>query len=204
MKIKLKAKDSKKDAIQALRVTEEKFPNLELVHRKNNKRFQYSLYNSEEEKYETILTAEHPFIKELRKQLESTDYDLFKVEGVPQVQIKGLIEGVQNRTWDITPNVEKEDSDYYNIENIDKESEQDSRWRYGSITEGKLEEFVTRYGRYLKDEEARLVYKRNRNLWGPSFSYKREGDPGIREEDIPTQEIKTEIYEYIDQVFFSR
>lgn len=201
MKIRLKAKDSKEDAIQAVRATEEKFPDLELVHRSANKKFQYSLYNLKEEKYENNLTADHPFIKELKKRLEGTDYDLFKVQGLDQVQIKGVIEGVSNNTWEIVP----QRSDQPDLEeDIYEEEDQteDTRWNYGTVTAGKLEEFLDRYGRYLKDEDAKLVYKRNRSLWGPSFSYKRDDTPGVREEDIPTEEIKTEIYEYIDRVFF--
>ena len=200
MKIRLKAKDSKQDAIEALRKTEEKFPNLELVHLVANKPFQYSLYNLETRSYVKPLTAETPFIKELMKQLEGTDYDLFKVEDKDQVQIKGIIEGVPNNSWkNVTP-YEETDFDY--DEEEEEKEDKDTRWNYGSSTGQKLMEFIRLYGRYLLDGEAKLVYKRNRGLWGPSFSYNRDDTPGVGADDVASTEMKTEIYEYIDRVFF--
>lgn len=71
-----------------------------------------------------------------------------------------------------------------------------NRWKAEKEAYDKLEDFLSKFGEYLVDEDAELVYKKSRGAFGPKFEYKS----GKGKE--PSSATKEDIAEYIDKVFF--
>lgn len=197
MKIRVKAKavdygtkDNKESIVNAIKEAEQKFPNLELVHVYGLQKNELKLYNVDEESYVSPLDEEQ-FIDELNKKLES-----FSFMAYPYRE-KIIIDPAGSRNLEKRNQVENpEDNDSDELIYENENQEYDTQWRYGSVTERKLQIFIERYGMYLRDETAELNYNRNRGMWGPKFGYKRD------EGDAPSDAMREEIRDYINDVFY--
>ena len=192
IKVKLKARDysdreTKSKVIEAIKKVEDLFPNLELVHVEGLLKNELKLYNLDEDKYVSPLDEEE-FIEKLSDELL-----LFGYMAYPYRE-KIIIDPSGSRKVETKHEIEEPVIDDLLLEEV--LGEEDTYYNYGSLTARKLEIFLERYGRYLRDDTAELVYNRNKSKWGPRFGYKRD------DENTPNDALKEEIKQYINDVFY--
>lgn len=200
MRIKLKLKandysntDIKRGIVSAIKETEDRFPHLELVHVSGYMGNELKLFNLETDEY-VDPKNEMDFISELNSKLSQLEYKAIAHKGRVIIDTASATAGEERSDNDDLTDVEL---DLLNeAEEEDELDSDDTPYRYGQVTARKLEEFLNLYGRFLEDQTAELNYNRSKSKWGPRFRYDR-GD------NQPSEEIKEEIKQYINDIFYN-
>lgn len=199
MRIKLKLKandysntDIKRAVVNAIKETEDKFPHLELVHVSGFMGNELKLFNLETEEYVNP-KDEMDFISELNSKLSQFEYKAIAHKFKVIIDTASATAGEERSDNDDLTDVEL---DLVNEEEEEEDDSDDTPYRYGRVTARKLEEFLNLYGRYLEDQTAELNYNRSKSKWGPRFRYDR-GD------NQPSEQLKEEIKEYINNIFYN-